>query len=1360
MSAATAKAPVAAANVSAAQAAVQVPQSEDDARAAEQVVTELSEKEKPSIEIEQLCKRIRDLIVEKRPADEDAVIDTRPAEVAKEAGQGVSGDVQKNVNGAKSSYGPIDATPRGPQPATPPPIGPMPPVAPTPDVTAAAASPDAIPADQVSLDQDTQAMQAKAHDAGLDGEAAQLVTTGPVAEARAAHGDLTTLAKDGPGEALRQQQAALARSDQDMAALQAKAIASLKDARAHHVSGVQTQQLQTKGGEEGLRARLSKQADDIYTKAQGRVKELLKDVPETAMAKWNSHLPPLTSKFNDDLKVVKGQIAERHSGIGGFFVAGWDAVTGLPDWVQEAYDTAEKNFGDGVCALITEISSDVNTVIKLADGIIDAARSDINAIFTQNLPDDQKAWAAEQLKAFGKKLDTLHEEAESTRSAFNKELIENAGNAVQAAREQIQKLRKEARGIWGRFVDAVGRFLDDPVKFIVEGLLELLGIPPAAFWAVVDKVKKVISDIVDAPIKFANNLMSGIGDGFSLFFEHIGKHLLEGLLEWLLGGLREEGITIEVPRELSLRSVVVFFLQLLGISWARIRKLLVAELGEKPVALIETAAGVIQTLATKGLAGIFEDIERLLDPQTIINTIVETAVKYVTEMLIVKVAQKILMMLNPAGAILAAIEAIYRVLKWVFHNAAKIFHLIEAVVNGLADVIAGNVSGVAKMVEDALAALVAPVIDFLADYFGLGDLPGKVAEAVKGLQTWVEGVLRNVIKWLVEMGKKALAALGFKGKEGEDQKPAVSEIGERVPFEGGGEAHEVFIQVSGTNAVVMISSEVTTIESWLNEREAQLRLQKTKKNVKEKAPALISEARNLAGITDKKADLLAVEVKEPAAEPTAPTPEKIEQDQNAVVQEERTLVGVLKEIADLFGIAAPIVVKAVVPRSSLQLTPPLRRQLVEDLAAGSRPLIYLATRSDETLIANLIETDSEAFEDGTLQLPVLDETAIRSARDIETLGGRVGRQTFVRRVGLQVSAEGFSVSAGYDVVASGLITGPRMLTEKERIEKFSASSKFAAAESPGRFKPIQAQAPAYPRSSNEPFTSTEYMAFYEDREKVDRPNANQDLKSWLEMGAAGRLSRVGSEGSLKFVITGGSVYETPVADTLSDAVDPKLRAAVEGAGGIVEFMNAIAEHKQVGEITYEQFTQLWERSVNSNWLKDEFRAAAEGMHEWIPSNYIPDTIARAAEADSFADGAAWIKLHHMLRTDTALLIFKPEHWWLEEGPISAWIPQGHSGAVYVESEPQTSHQNLFHNKLREAFDESKGIHSCIKAIREVFEAWIWDGSGGKTPIYPNLRSKNGPLPDGNALASYQAKNYKEIESMFDRITAEFAKAKT
>ena len=1365
---ATAAAPPAAANVSAARTAVQVPQAENNALKAEQVASDLSVREKPSLEIEKLCTSIRDLIESGRPLDEDGVIKTVPEQVASEAGRGVEGDVQRGVDATRASYGPLDATPRGAPVATAPRIEPQPSPAPTADVGAAAAAPEPIPPGQVSLDEDASTMELKAHGAGLDQEPAQLVTSGPIADARAAEGDMRTLAGTAPQEAIRQEQGAIAESNAGMAALQATADAALKEARARHADNVKTQQDQFKGGEEDTHGKLSEKAEKAFTAAQSQVDSLLKDVQDQGKKKWATRMPQLTRQFNDDLQAVKNKVAKRHSGIGGWFVSGWDTLTGLPGWVKKAYATAEKNFGNGVCALMREISSDVNTVIKRADQIIATARDDIHDIFTRDLPAEQRSWGAEQLKAFDHKLDRLHAKAETTRATFNKDLIQKAGDAVQAAHQKVQELRKKAESLWERFEDGLKEFLNDPVKFVIDGLLNLVGIPPPAFWAVVHKIMDVITDIARHPVKFANNLMRGIGDGFGLFFAHIGRHLLEGLIKWLLSGLEKEGIAIQVPQELTAWNVVVFFLDLLGISWARIRKILVKELGgEQPVVLIEKTVRVIATLKDRGISGVIDDIKAMFDPKTIIDTIISTAIRFVTENLIFAVAKKLVLLLNPIGAILAAIQAIYEALKWVFHNAERIFRFIEAVVNTLAEVVAGNVAVVAQKVEDALAMMVPVVIDFLASYLDLDGLPGKVAEAVKGLQDWVEAGLQSVVKWLVGLGRQALAAVGIKGKEDPGQeeqgkKPGTGEVGKHVPFAGGGEAHEIFIEVSGTHAVVMIASQVTTVENWLKERDKDLSRVSTTEEVKTKAPPLIAEARRLAGLTGREASTVAAEVNPPAGPAAAASQEKAERDEKTVEHDEQALAGVLKKIADLLGIEHPIVVKAVVARSPLRLEPPLGRQLVEDLAAGSRPSIYLTVTSDKTLIANLVKADSEAFNgsDGTLSLPALDAAAISAARDADSLGSRVGKGTFVRRVRLRSDASGFSVDAGYDAMAAGIVTGPRLPAERERWEKTRATPLFAPEPADGRFKPPDAQAEPYPQASREPFTVARYRDLHAATVRLSSEDAREEVANWRATGEAGRLSKVGSEGATSYVITGGSVYAAVVIDAAG--VDPQLRAAVD-AYRIVPFMKALAAGGQAGQVTYAQFTELWKRSVNRDWLKDRFRDAGEGdgMHEWIPSNYIPQTIARAADPGHFLEGAAWIDLHHRLRSDTGLLIFKPEYWWLEgKGPRAAWIPQGHVGAVYVGAEPQPAHQGPFHDDLREAFNKSTGIQSCIEGIHGVFTAWIWDGSGGKTPLYPGLRGKFGMLPNDAKLAEYQAKNYAEVQKTFQNISAHFTKAET
>jgi hypothetical protein len=190
---------------------------------------------------------------------------------------------------------------------------------------------------------------------------------------------------------------------------------------------------------------------------------------------------------------------------------------------------------------------------------------------------------------------------------------------------------------------------------------------------------------------------------------------------------------------------------------------------------------MVSQLIELGPAGIFKLLEQKLNPQSILDMIIHAAVDYLESAVLKAVVVRVALLFNPVGAIVEAIEAIYRVLKWIFQNAARIFRLIEALANGIADIVAGNISGMANAVEKALAGLIPPVIGFLADYFGLGDLPDIISKQIKGLQDMVMGALKSVLVWLVEKGKGLLAAVGIGGKakgkeQPEERTPAQMQI--------------------------------------------------------------------------------------------------------------------------------------------------------------------------------------------------------------------------------------------------------------------------------------------------------------------------------------------------------------------------------------------------------------------------------------------------------------------------------------------------------------------------------------------------------------------------------------------------------
>jgi hypothetical protein len=891
--------PSAASHVDAARGAVTPPKQEDDAKAANDLVAALGQRPKPSPEIEELCKKIYAIITSKTPDDEESIVATDPEKMAADAGNQLKGNVQGDVGKVGQSYAPLDQKPAG-APAQPgQPISDPGAAAPTSPIGAANDAPDPIPPGNASLDADAADAKTQRADAGMDTEPAKLAKSGPVADAREAQGELDQTAKEDPAKIIAQQQATLAKASADMAALQKSAVDALSSARKSTTTHSGSEQHKMVGSETSMRQEASQQVQAIFDDTQTKVKALLQPLPQTAMQKWDAGVAISSRKFKQALKQVEDWIKERHSGVGGSIVGLWDDVTGLPDWVTDRYNEAEREFGNDICDLARGISTDVNGVIMACEALIADARARINDIFAK-LPSNLQTWAAGEQAKFGQQLDGLAQQAHQVQANFTHDLVKTASQSFQDARDQLHVLREKAKGLIGKIKDAINAFLKDPVKFIINALLELLSIPPAAFWAVVAKIQKVVKDIADDPLKFASNLLAAIGKGFSQFFDHILTHLLHGFIDWLTGGLASAGVTL--PKDASVKSIVTFILQLMGITWPRIRKLLAKHIGEENVALIEKAYSIVANLIALGPEGVFEMIKQKLDPATIMQQVIKAAVDYMMKAVIKAVAARIIMLFNPVGAILEAIEAIYRVLKWIFVNAARIFRLVETVVNMIADIMAGNIGGVANMVEGALEQLVAPVIDFLADYLGFGDLPDKVKDTILALQEWVEGILDEVIGWIVEKGKALLKAIGLGGESEDKDKDKAKDkgqVGKKVSWVAGGESHSLWIAKQGLGIAILVASEPKPAGERLDDYQVLADSLEGEKGTQ--AKGLIAQARQLLAELDQNAEKMAVDVANPEQKP-----EQTQAKEGEVENAEDKLAKLLEEIMDLLGVGPPL----------------------------------------------------------------------------------------------------------------------------------------------------------------------------------------------------------------------------------------------------------------------------------------------------------------------------------------------------------------------------------------------------------------------------------------------------------------------
>ncbi|MEM9489487.1 MAG: DUF4157 domain-containing protein, partial [Myxococcota bacterium] len=513
-----------------ARGAVEEPTAEQNAMAEAAAVEQVDERPAPSAAVEEACARIRSLIKAKRPPDEKSLVDTKPAELAEQAGGQVNSDVESRAGAVRGGYKAIEEPADG-QPSRTAVTAKLPAAqVATPTINAEAGVPDPLSADDVSLDGDVAQQQQAMTDAGMDSEPAKLVQSGPIAEARQAAQGLGETAQTGPEKALAEQAAAIDKARGDMRALQEAASASLAEARAGAVGGIARMSVDTTASEEQQRAQAGAAMQSIFASAQKRVDELLEPISARAIERWDAGVKQLSQQFEASLADVKrrvearyrvdtsGNYAERFiSGVGATFNRVSDALVGLPDEIVAAYDRAEERFASGCCDLARDISRDVNQIVDTCEQIIAQARQDLDR-YVESLPGDLRRWARGQADRVNEQLDSLNSRVTQTRDGLNRDLIDRANKAVQQVRERVHKLREEAKGLVGQIQGAITAFLEDPGRFIINGLLELVGIEPGRFWAMVDKLGQVIDGIAADPMGFANNRMTAVGHGFRQFF--------------------------------------------------------------------------------------------------------------------------------------------------------------------------------------------------------------------------------------------------------------------------------------------------------------------------------------------------------------------------------------------------------------------------------------------------------------------------------------------------------------------------------------------------------------------------------------------------------------------------------------------------------------------------------------------------------------------------------------------------------------------------------------------------------------------------------------------------------------------------
>ena len=301
------------------------------------------------------------------------------------------------------------------------------------------------------------------------------------------------------------------------------------------------------------------------------------------------------------------------------------------------------------------------------------------------------------------------------------------------------------------------------VELIFEGALSLAGSMGKRVLAIIQRAGAVFSLIVNDPIGFLKKLIQAVKGGFLKFSSNILTHLKNALFQWLFGALQGTGLIL--PDKFDFKGVISIILQVIGLTYARLREKLVKLIGEPAVAFIEKAFEFVKILVTQGIAAAWQ---KILEFATgLVDTVIEGIRNWAAKSIVGAAITKLVTMFNPVGAIIQGIITIYNTVMFFIERAQQIAALAQAVFDSIANIASGNLGAAIDYVEKTMARTLPVIIAFLARLIGLGGISDEIKKIIKKIQSVVENALNKVVSFIVDKAKALVAKVTGKGKPDE-----------------------------------------------------------------------------------------------------------------------------------------------------------------------------------------------------------------------------------------------------------------------------------------------------------------------------------------------------------------------------------------------------------------------------------------------------------------------------------------------------------------------------------------------------------------------------------------------------------------
>src|SRR5215218_6891695 len=690
----------------------------------------------------------------------------KAAQVKSEVGTLVKGgkkDAEKDIKTATDA--PPDASKAKPKQVTP--LAPEEPGQATATVDAAGAMPGPRPAEETDLSAGPIEVEQEMEREGVTEEHLANANEPDFTAALDARQEAKEHSEKAPAEYRAQETDILANGREEAKELEGVQLAGMQGSKVAALAKVAGHKGETKSEDEAKRTQVAAEIQRIYDKTKTDVTGILTGLDGKVDSAFTTGEEQARKQFEDYVGAkMDAYKDDRYSGL--FGGARWlkDKLFGMPDAVNAFYAQGRAGYLTAMDAVIGQVADVVGAELNAARMRIAQGRTEVRDYVTK-LPADLQKVGKEAESKLEAQFDALSDDVDAKQDALVDQLAQKYVASRDALDSRIEELKAANRGLVAKALDAVVGV----VKTILKLKDMLLG--------VLAKAADVIGDIISDPIGFLGNLIGGIKSGLTRFVDNIATHLENGLMGWLFGALGNAGI--QLPKTFDLAGIFDLAMQVLGLTYQRIRGRVAKVVGEPVVEKMEQTVDVFKMLVTDGLAALWNWVK---DKVGDFYDLVMGGIKdFIIERVIKGGITWLLSLLNPAAAFIKACKAIYDIVMFIVERGSQIMEFVNSVLDSIGSIARGQLGVAAEKVEGALAKALPLAISFLASLLGLGGITDKIREGIdrvrKPIEKAVDFVVMGAIKGFKKMFGGAVGWVKGKYEKGKQWATAKAEAGKQ-----------------------------------------------------------------------------------------------------------------------------------------------------------------------------------------------------------------------------------------------------------------------------------------------------------------------------------------------------------------------------------------------------------------------------------------------------------------------------------------------------------------------------------------------------------------------------------------------------